>query len=76
MIRGKPKRDGSKRRKDDLCQWESEVSIKGLNFEDTLRKYLEHASYGARLENKTKVPKFRKNPKKAKSEADVGPKSA
>ena len=30
----------------DLCQWDSEVSIKSLNFKDTLQKKIEHASYG------------------------------
>ena len=30
----------------DLCQWESKVSIKLLNFKDTLQTCLEHASIG------------------------------
>ena len=45
-----------------LCQWESKVSMKILNFRDTLRNFLEHASYG-HVEKKKKKCLW-KSPKK------------
>ena len=47
----------------DLCQWESELSIKSLDFKDTLQNSIEHASY-AHVSEKIKVPNFWKSPKK------------
>ena len=53
-----------------LCQWESKVSMKILNFRDTLQNFLEHASYGHVEKKKKKMPL--EKPEKNKSGADVG----
>ena len=49
----------------DLCQRDSELSIKGLNFKDTRQTYSEHASYGPRKKRKMFLTYLWKSPKKA-----------
>ena len=59
----------------DVCQLESEVSIKNLNFKDPLHIFLEHASYGHTF-IKEKSSKVLENPEKNMSGADARPTSA